>query len=98
MTFKWKKLGKLFDPKDLTAASWMHDYAQSPSVLIEDDYVRVYFCSRPAPGPDGLYLSYISFIDLDRTNLHNILRVCEQRFWNWENTAPLTNSAPIRFR
>lgn len=78
MTFKWKKLGKLFDPKDLTAPSWMHDYAQSPSVLIEDDYVRVYFCSRPAPGPDGLYLSYISFIDLDRTNLHNILRVCEQ--------------------
>lgn len=78
MTFTWKKLGKVFDPKDLTTPSWMHDYAQSPSVLIEDDHVRVYFCSRPTPGPDGLYLSYISFVDLDRANLLNILRVCDK--------------------
>jgi predicted GH43/DUF377 family glycosyl hydrolase len=76
--FKWKKLGKVFDPKDLANQNWMHEFAQSPSVLIEDNYVRVYFCSRPAPGPDGQYLSYISFIDLDRSNLLNILRVCEQ--------------------
>lgn len=76
--FKWKKLGKVFDPKDLTVASWMHEFAQSPSVLIEDTYVRVYFCSRPAPTPEGQYLSYISFIDLDRTNLLNVLRVCER--------------------
>jgi len=53
----------------------MHEFAQSPSVLIEDTYVRVYFCSRPAPGPDGQYLSYISFIDLDRDNLLSIRRV-----------------------
>lgn len=76
--FKWKKLGKVFDPKDLTSETWMHEFAQSPSVLITDGYVRVYFCSRPAPGPDGQYLSYISYIDLDRANLQNILRVCEQ--------------------
>lgn len=78
MTFKWKKLGKVFDPKDLTAPSWMHDYAQSPTVLIEDNYVRVYFCSRQSPDQDGLYRSYIAYIDLDRRNLLNILRVCER--------------------
>ncbi len=76
--FRWTKLGKVFDPKDLKTKSWMCEFAQSPSVLIEDTYVRVYFCSRPAPGPDGQYLSYISFIDLDRGNLLNIVRVSEQ--------------------
>jgi len=29
--FRWKKLGKVFDPKDLTTESWMHEFAQSPS-------------------------------------------------------------------
>lgn len=76
--FRWKKLGKVFDPKDLTVESWMHEFAQSPSVVIEESYVRVFFCSRPAPGPDGQYLSFVSYIDLDRDNLLNIRRVCQQ--------------------
>lgn len=75
--FKWEKLGKLFDPKELSTESWMKEFAQSPSVLIFEDYVRVYFCSRPAPTPEGLYLSYLSYIDLDRKNLLRILNVCE---------------------
>lgn len=75
--FKWIKLGKVFDPRDMQRASWMHEFAQSPSVLIADDYVRVYFCSRPPLGQDGQYLSFISYIDLERCNLLNILRVCE---------------------
>jgi predicted GH43/DUF377 family glycosyl hydrolase len=76
--FKWKKIGKVFDPKDLKTNSWMHEFAQSPSALIGEKKLRVYFCSRPAPGPDGQYISYISFIDLDQNNLPNILRVCEK--------------------
>lgn len=76
--FKWEKLGKLFDPKDVQGDSWMKEFAQSPSVLIFDDYVRVYFCSRPAPGPDGLYLSYVAYIDLDRNNLLKVVNVCTQ--------------------
>lgn len=76
--FKWKKLGKIFDPKDLATGSWMREFAQSPTVLIGEASVRVYFCSRPAPTLDGQYLSYISYIDLDRSNLLNIQRVCEQ--------------------
>jgi len=76
--FRWKKLGKLFNPKDLVNPGWMDEFAQSPSVLITEDYVRVYFCSRPRPDLDGKYLSYISYIDLERDNLLNILRVCAQ--------------------
>lgn len=76
--FKWNKLGKIFDPRDLTVPTWMHEFAQSPSVLIDDDYVRVFFCSRLAPDAAGKYVSYISYIDLDRDNLFNILRICPQ--------------------
>jgi predicted GH43/DUF377 family glycosyl hydrolase len=76
--FKWKKLGKVFDPGERNSPCWMHEFAQSPSTLIEDAYMRVYFCSRPPPSEDGKYLSYIAYLDLDRGNLHNILRICER--------------------
>lgn len=76
--FRWEKIARIFAPSELKTASWMHEFAQSPTALIEETFVRVYFCSRPAPDIDGQYLSYISFIDLDRGNLLNILRVCQQ--------------------
>jgi predicted GH43/DUF377 family glycosyl hydrolase len=75
---KWEKLGKIFDPRDHEqGTSWMKIFAQSPSVLIFEKYVRVYFCTRPAPSSDGQYQSYISYIDLDRKNLSNIVNVCK---------------------
>lgn len=76
--FKWKRLGKIFDPRDHQSASWMHEFAQSPSALIFENHVRVYFCSRPAPTPDGCYQSYLSYIDLDRRNLLRIVNICQQ--------------------
>ena len=72
--FKWEKMGKLFDPKDQKNENWMHDFAQSPTVLVDEHRIRVYFCSRPAP-VDGQYVSYMSYIDLDRNNLLNIINV-----------------------
>lgn len=75
--FEWKKLGKVFDPKDLPASSWMKEFAQSPSVLVFRDFVRVYFCTRPSPSADGQYMSYLSYIDLSRKNLLEIIRICE---------------------
>jgi predicted GH43/DUF377 family glycosyl hydrolase len=74
--FKWEKLGKLFDPKDMEPGNWMHDFAQSPTVLVDEERVRVYFCSRPAP-VDGQYVSYMSYIDLDRHNLLHVTNVCQ---------------------
>ncbi len=76
--FKWKKLGKIFDPQDLSCTTWMHRFAQSPSVLLNEHYIRVYFCSRPPLASDGQDISYISYIDLERGNLFNILKVCPQ--------------------
>jgi len=75
--FKWHKLGKLFDPRDQEPKGWMHEFAQSACALISDDYVRVYFCSRPAPDAAGQYLSFLSYIDLDRRNLLRVVKVCD---------------------
>jgi len=76
--FKWQKQGKLFDPRDLQDTVWMHEFAQSPSALVMDDCVRVYFCTRPKPDSQGMYLSYLAYIDLDRQNLRQVVRVCER--------------------
>lgn len=78
MTLKWNKLGKIFDPKDLSTASWMKEFAQSPSIIIDGSVVRVFFCSRKAPDSNGQYMSYTSYVDLDRNNLLNVLRVADK--------------------
>jgi sucrose-6-phosphate hydrolase SacC (GH32 family) len=72
--FRWEKLGKIFSPSDLDGTQWMHEFAQSPSALIFDNYVRVYFCSRPKPDSNGQYLSYVTYLDLDRKNLLKVIR------------------------
>jgi len=77
--FKWEKLGKIFDPRDHDKSGWMQEFAQSPSVIIFESHLRVYFCSRPSPEADGQYLSYISYIDLDRKNLLKITNICMEK-------------------
>lgn len=75
--FKWVKLGKLFDPRDFHGGIWMHEFAQSTSVLVMENCVRVYFCTRPKPDSQGMYLSYLAYIDLDRRNLLTITGICK---------------------
>jgi hypothetical protein len=75
--FGWEKLGKVFDPADHRDGGWMHAFAQSPSVVVEADRVRVFFCSRPRPDADGMYLSYLAYIDLDRHDLRRVIRICK---------------------
>jgi predicted GH43/DUF377 family glycosyl hydrolase len=76
--FKWKKLGKVFSPNDHPGMPWMHAFAQSPATLIGEDYVRAYFCTRPPPEANGMYLSYIAYIDLDRKELCSIRSICKR--------------------
>ena len=75
--FKWKKLGRIFNPSDLHD-SWMKEYAQAPSVVIFDTYMRVYFSSRDLPDADGMYISRLGFIDLNRNNLKEIVAICKE--------------------
>jgi predicted GH43/DUF377 family glycosyl hydrolase len=75
--FKWKKLGQLFDPTKIKEKTWMYEYAQAPSVVIFDNYVRVFFSSRPAP-VNGQYISRMGYIDLKRDNLFEIVDICKE--------------------
>ncbi|HOZ79084.1 MAG TPA: hypothetical protein PLY34_13905 [Ferruginibacter sp.] len=76
--FTWKKLGRIFNPADIEGKSWLHEYAQAPSVLIFDEFVRVYFSCRPQPDANGQYVSYSAFVDLNRKNLFEIVKFSEQ--------------------
>ncbi|MEQ9879699.1 glycosylase [Pectobacterium aroidearum] len=75
--FQWKKLGKVFTPQDVNDRPWLKEFAQAPATLIFDDFVRVYFSCRPPADEQGMYVSYSAWVDLDRHNLFNVLRVSE---------------------
>ena len=75
--FKWKKLGKVFTPQTVEGRSWLKEYAQAPSTLIFEDFIRVYFSCRPNADENGQYVSYCAYVDLDRTDLFKVLHVSE---------------------
>lgn len=73
--FKWKKLGRVFIPQEVENRAWLKEFAQAPSVLINDNIVRVYFSCRPHPDANGQYISYSGYVDLNRQNLFEIVGV-----------------------
>jgi predicted GH43/DUF377 family glycosyl hydrolase len=75
--FVWHKLGKVFDPRTVTGRPWLAEFAQAPSSLLFDSFVRVYFSCRPPADAAGQYVSYSAFVDLDRSDLTKVLRVAE---------------------
>jgi hypothetical protein len=76
--FRWKKLGKVFTPQEVTGRAWLKEFAQAPSALVCDTYVRIYFSCRPPADQNGQYVSYSAWVDLDRADLRRVLRVSEQ--------------------
>jgi sucrose-6-phosphate hydrolase SacC (GH32 family) len=76
--FKWKKLGKVFDPTEFSGPAWMKEFAKAPSTLIFDDFVRVYFSCHPKRDSQGNHVSHSTFIDLDKTDLFNIINVAKK--------------------
>lgn len=76
--FHWKKLGKVFDPSAVEGRSWLMEFAQAPSTLLFDDFLRVYFSCRPPADAGGQYVSYSAYVDLDRSAPFRVLRVAEQ--------------------
>lgn len=76
--FRWKKLGRVFTPQDVTDRPWLKEFAQAPATLLFDDFVRVYFSCRPPADATGQYVSHSAFVDLDRRDLFKVLRVSEK--------------------
>ncbi|MEP7154220.1 MAG: glycosylase [Betaproteobacteria bacterium] len=75
--FRWKKQGLVFKPQAIEGRPWLREFAQAPSVLIFDDFVRVYFSCRPAPDARGQYTSYSAYVDLNRRNLFEIVNIAK---------------------
>ena len=76
--FIWRKLGKVFTPQDVTGRIWLKEFAQAPSTLVFEDFVRVYFSCRPQADENGQYVSYSAYVDLDRTDLFKTRHISEQ--------------------
>lgn len=78
MSWRWIKLGKLFDPAAAVTPGWMREFAQAPATLINDDFVRVYFSCRPQADANGQYVSHAAYVDLKRANLFEQVGVSPQ--------------------
>ena len=76
--FKWKKLGRVFNPQEVVNIFWLKEFAQAPSVLIYEKFIRVYFSCRPAADSNGQYVSYSAFIDLNRENLFERVNISKE--------------------
>lgn len=75
--FRWKKLGKVFDPRDFPGRPWLKEFAQAPASLKLADRVRVYFSCRPSADVSGQYVSYSAYVDLDNKDPTKILGLAE---------------------
>jgi predicted GH43/DUF377 family glycosyl hydrolase len=62
---KWKKLGKIFDPRDYKLSNNCFEFAQSPQAIVFKKYIRIYFSAREKD-KTGKYLSHVSFIDISK--------------------------------
>jgi len=78
MEFKWKKLGLVFNPTEIKDRNWLKEFAQAPSVLVFDKFIRVYFSCRSKPDQNGQYVSYSAYVDLNRNNLFEIIDVSKK--------------------
>lgn len=73
---KWKKLGNIFNPIEHKLPNDCHEFAQSPQAIEFDDFVRIYFSTREKDTRNGMYLSHIAFIDMDK-DFHEIINISQ---------------------
>jgi predicted GH43/DUF377 family glycosyl hydrolase len=76
--FQWKKIGRVFNPVEVTERPWLKEFAQAPSTLIYENFVRVYFSCRPPADEKGQYVSYSAFVDFNRDDLTQIVKVSDE--------------------
>ena len=80
MRFKWKKIGRVFNPTENHGRAFIHEFAQAPATLVFDDFVRIFFSCRPGPDANGQYVSYSTYLEVERSNLMSIKYLAEKPF------------------
>lgn len=71
--FYWDKKGKIFNPD--TISEYIQKYAQVPTPIELFDKVRIYFTTRPDKTTGEQFVSYISFIEVEKNDFSKILYV-----------------------
>lgn len=71
--FNWEKRGRVFVADG--RYPWMQSYAQCPTVLLLGDRLRIYYTSRTAADDAGQFVSYTSFIEVDKVEPSRVLYV-----------------------
>lgn len=64
-SLRWRRHGKIFDPRDYRLASGCVEFAQSPQALVFEDFVRIYFSSRERDA-GGKFLSHVCYADFSK--------------------------------
>ncbi|WP_375570112.1 glycosylase [Seohaeicola saemankumensis] len=75
--FIWQKLGLVFNPAAVGDRPWLHSFAQAPASLQRDSALRMYFSCRPPADPDGQFVSYSAWVDLDPADPTRVLKVAD---------------------
>ncbi len=78
LPFRWEKQGLIFPISDYGREPWMQEFAQAPSALVYEDFVRVYFSCRGHRDENGQYASYSTYVDLDRNDLTRVINVAQK--------------------
>lgn len=75
--FEWEKKGRVVDPNAI-GLPWGKEFAQSPSVVVFDKFLRVYFCTRAQADDSGNYTSRIAYADFKRDDLLHWTRISQR--------------------
>jgi hypothetical protein len=67
---KWRRLGRVFDPREVRLPVGDGLYAQAPKAVVFEDFVRVYFSTRSREASSGMYRSHVAFADFDKSFEH----------------------------
>jgi hypothetical protein len=71
--FKWKKLGLVFSANG--QYDWMNSYTTPAAAIVLDSCIRVFITTRSKLDNNGNFISYSSFIDVDKTNPTKVIYV-----------------------
>ena len=73
---KWEKKGKIFEAN--AQYPFMNSHTCPVNAVVIDDKIRVFFSSRAIPDNNGNFISYPCYVDLDKNNPKQILKICEK--------------------
>lgn len=73
----WAKKGQIFSLSENITSDWINSHAQNPAVVLFDDFIRVYFNTRPEISKSGDHISYPAYVDLDRKEPLKVIKISQ---------------------